>query len=209
MLNTNDATRPRGTQSVGNRLLLTGLLILSVLFCAACGVKHVPVPPPDDEYKTLNDRSAVLINQGLYEDALEAVERSLAIKPDYSIAWNNKGVILLNLGRMEEALEAVDRAIEIDPLNAMAWSNKAMVYGNTNRMAEALQAMDRALLLEPANGLLLFNKACYQALSGDREGAINSLEKAIQQDSRIKPLAAREEDLKSLRDEPRFKKITQ
>ena len=187
-----------------------GLLLLCLAVLSSCGPKHVEKSlSSNGEYKTLNDQGAVLISQGRYEEALEMVEAALAIKPDYSFAWNNKSVIFLGLGKTDEALDAADRALKINPLNAAAWSNKSMVYRNTARMNDALQAMDRALLIEPRNALFLYNKACYQALAGDRDGALGSIEKAAKLDPRIKAAAARDEDLESLRSDPRFKKLTE
>ncbi len=47
-----------------------------------------------------------------YEDAVEAYERALILKPDYAWAVNGKGIVLERLGRYDEALEMYRRASE-------------------------------------------------------------------------------------------------
>ncbi|HAC63794.1 MAG TPA: hypothetical protein DCF68_09705, partial [Cyanothece sp. UBA12306] len=50
-----------------------------------------------------------------YQEAIEAWNKALEIKPDYDEAWNNRGIALGNLGRYEEAIASYDQALEIKP----------------------------------------------------------------------------------------------
>ena len=47
-----------------------------------------------------------LKDQGKLEEAIEAYNKALAIKPDYAEAYNNMGLTLLDQGKLKEAIEA-------------------------------------------------------------------------------------------------------
>jgi tetratricopeptide (TPR) repeat protein len=61
-----------------------------------------------------------LMNQDRWEEALQALDKSIEQDPDNSEVWRNRGVALHFLGRYEEAIQSTERAIEIDPGNANA-----------------------------------------------------------------------------------------
>jgi hypothetical protein len=61
-----------------------------------------------------------LMNQDRYEEALQALEKSIDINPGNSEVWRNKGVALYFLDRYEEAISATEKAIELDPRNTNA-----------------------------------------------------------------------------------------
>jgi len=61
-----------------------------------------------------------LQNQDRWEEALQALEKSIELDPDNTEVWRNKGVTLYFLGRYEEAIQATEKAIEVDPRNTNA-----------------------------------------------------------------------------------------
>ena len=52
-----------------------------------------------------------LKDQGKLEEAIEAYNKALAIKPDYAEAYNNMGIALKDQGKLEEAIEAYNKAL--------------------------------------------------------------------------------------------------
>ena len=64
-----------------------------------------------------------LQEQGKLEEAIEAYNKALAIKPDYAEAYNNMGVTLKEQGKLEEAIEAYNKALAIKPDYAEAARN--------------------------------------------------------------------------------------
>ena len=50
-----------------------------------------------------------LKDQGKLEEAIEAYNKALAIKPDYAEAYNNMGNALKDQGKLEEAIEAYNK----------------------------------------------------------------------------------------------------
>ncbi|MDC1335630.1 tetratricopeptide repeat protein, partial [Planktomarina temperata] len=57
------------------------------------------------------------------EEAIEAYNNALAIKPDYADAYNNMGDTLQEQGKLEEAIEAYNKALAIKPDYADAKHN--------------------------------------------------------------------------------------
>ncbi len=52
-----------------------------------------------------------------------------------------------------------------------------------------------------------YNKACIEAIAGDREAALKHLERALKRRPGSRAWAARDPDLASLRDDPRFREL--
>ena len=61
-----------------------------------------------------------LKEQGKLEEAIEAYNKALAIKPDYAEAYNNMGVTLRGQIKLEEAIAAYNKALDIKPDHAEA-----------------------------------------------------------------------------------------
>jgi len=83
---------------------------------------------------------------------------------------------------------------------ASKWRQK----GNIKKAAEILKA---AVQRYPDQAVLQYDLACYLALLGEKEDALQALERALQLDASLKELAKKNDDLKPLRNDPRFEKL--
>jgi tetratricopeptide (TPR) repeat protein len=79
-----------------------------------------------------------------YDDAMAAVDRSLALNPEASEYWGTKGEILNALRRYQDALLCLDRAIALDPSLAEIWHDRAMAHRGLGHTDEAEAAERRA-----------------------------------------------------------------
>ena len=57
-------------------------------------------------------------NLGKLDEAIEAYNKALAIKPDYADAFFNMAIALIDQGNLEDAIEAYNKALTINPDNA-------------------------------------------------------------------------------------------
>jgi len=73
--------------------------------------------------------------------------------------------------------------------------------------AGALAACTDALELHPGNPLILYNVACLENLLGNGEAALAALDEALAAWPDFKQTAAEDDDLASLRDDPRFQEV--
>jgi tetratricopeptide (TPR) repeat protein len=87
--------------------------------------------------------------KGIFDDAIESLEKAIELKPDDVNAWNNKGIVLDKTGKHEEAIQAYDKAIELRPYYPNAWYNKACIYSLKKRKTEALEFLAKAIKLDP------------------------------------------------------------
>jgi hypothetical protein len=60
----------------------------------------------------------------------------------------------------------------------------------------------------PNDPVAIFNVGCFAARAGHADQAIDALERAVEINERIKELVATDEDLDSIREDPRFAKLT-
>ena len=83
-------------------------------------------------------KGLALQEQGRYEEALKALDKSTCNDSGNEKSWMCKGAILAkDLHRYNESLEAYDCALRIDPKDASVWNLKADALGILSRSSEA------------------------------------------------------------------------
>ena len=162
------------------------------------------------------DNAAALSNRGgvykyleRYEEAFADFNRSLKLKPDDAIALANRGGVNVDLEKYAEALVDLNRALEITPNKYVALVNRGILYTKLRKYAEALVDFDRTLELSPDNPEIFYNLACLFSLWGKADNALTYLEKALDKDKRSREKASSDKDFDNIRDDPRFKKLTE
>lgn len=103
-------------------------------------------------------------------------------------------------GIMEEALRR-----DPDDLEALAFL--AHVHTRAGRIEEGLRLDRRLAALRPGDPGVRYNLACSLALSGDAEGALRELAEAVRLGWDDGGHARVDEDLASLRGDPRFEAL--
>ncbi len=91
----------------------------------------------------------------------------------------------------------------------LAWArlSEAAKWRQKGNLPKAVEVLEQALQRYPNQAVLLYDLACYLALMGRKEEALAKLERALQLDPSLKALAQKDDDLKALRDDPRFQKL--
>jgi len=129
-------------------------------------------------------KGVAFLEEGKWQEGLEAFEEALKIDPQDAEAWNAKGVALLGLGRYEEAIRAYEKALDIDPQFAMAWVNKGAVLAGVGRHDEAVEAYEKGLEIDSRQPGALVKKGLALAELGRHEEALGAFDKAIDIDPR-------------------------
>jgi tetratricopeptide (TPR) repeat protein len=120
-------------------------------------------PDADDLSRVLLYLSTSLKELDRYEEAVEPLERAVALEPGESAHHNLLGYCFYKLGRHDEAVDCFKRAVEIDPRSALDWSNLGANLRELGRLDEAETAYQKALTLDPTltlatNGLAMVEK---------------------------------------------------
>jgi len=82
-------------------------------------------------------------------NAVAALERALAARPNAAHLHGMLGVNLRDLGRWEEAADALERAGRFDPRNPAAHQQAALTYARMRRYAESIAHWDRVIAMYP------------------------------------------------------------
>jgi tetratricopeptide (TPR) repeat protein len=136
-----------------------------------------------DDYEVWCNKGVTLAALGRHDEALEAYNKAIEIKPDSHLAWYNKGVALAVLGRRNESLVAFNKAIEIKPDYYSAWYNKGVRIAALGRHDEALEAYNMVIEIKPEYYPAWYNKGVTLAALGCHDEALEAYNTAIE----IKP----------------------
>ena len=82
-----------------------------------------------------------LQKQNKLEEAIEAYNKALAIKPDYCRRYYNMGIALQGQGKLEEAIEAYNKALAIKP----DYARRLLQHGHCTPRSRQAGRGDRGL----------------------------------------------------------------
>ncbi|MBS0267062.1 MAG: tetratricopeptide repeat protein [Planctomycetes bacterium] len=144
---------------------------------------------------------------GMYDNALESLDRIPAADRDEFSVLFLRGDLLRSVERHAEALEVLHRAFEqqpadVDLLMALAWC-----YKRTDQLPRAITAMEQAYQIAPKEPVVLYNLSCYWSLAGDKMQCLSWLGRALRMSSELLSLIDSETDFDSLRHDPDFVKL--
>lgn len=119
--------------------------------------------------------------------------------------WLVKACVAGLRGDKEQQMTCLEMAILANPKSAMALGNKASILNNAGELEEALALCAQAIAAHEALWYPHFIRACVLAKMGRADEAIDEVELALKSASPENRLTVfAEEDLKSIKDHPRF-----
>jgi predicted O-linked N-acetylglucosamine transferase (SPINDLY family) len=98
-------------------------------------------PNPDSFYNL----GRAYYEEGRYDEALSALDRSIQLRPNFSGVHNNRGALLREMGRLDDAIASFERSISLDPDNTAATCNRlfTMQYHPAFSAARILKEHER------------------------------------------------------------------
>jgi tetratricopeptide (TPR) repeat protein len=115
-------------------------------------------------------QSYILLKE--YEQALQDVERGLALRPQSVIGYNNRGTAHLYLKQYRSALQDYGRAIEMKPTSLFAYQNRALTHCLLKEYQQALQDAEYVLSIQPSNPQALSYAIASLTYLGDFQRAL-------------------------------------
>ena len=149
--------------------------------------------------------------QGKYEKSAQMFEGAIAVRPDDYQAPLLVTQVYRSLGREAEVRAAFERGVRLvkkqiklnpDDVRALVLGAHALMEVGETETADVWAK--RALELSPDDRGVLYNLACYYSLSGEKETAIDCLEKAAAVGRVTREWIEHDSDLDPLREEPRY-----
>ena len=132
---------------------------------------------PDDPDIHYN-RALGFHSVGLESDALDELDRSLALRPGSAAALGMRAVVRLKRDDAGGALEDLNAALTKEPENADFYYNRALVQHELMNYSEAVEDYTRAMVRNPAQAVYYANRGESRYLGGDKEGGCEDFSQA-------------------------------
>ncbi|HEY1686062.1 MAG TPA: tetratricopeptide repeat protein [Tepidisphaeraceae bacterium] len=130
-------------------------------------------------YVALHHLGLILHQTGQKQEAMDFIQRAVALRPDWPDALSNLGMILEEMGRTDEAIAACRQAIALRQSYAGAHCNLALALKSKGLVDEAIAACRQAISLQEnlaeAHNLL----GLVLAEKGEFAEAISACQRAI------------------------------
>jgi serine/threonine protein kinase/tetratricopeptide (TPR) repeat protein len=141
-----------------------------------------------DSFRGYSNLGGAYVLLGKYTEAITALEQSIAIRGTVD-AYSNLATAYFNLRRYDDAASNYKKAAALDDHNYVVWGNLGDAYYYSGRRhAEAIAVYKKALLLakarlevNPRDASVLGDIASYYSVLGNREQALEYLNKAFGQ----------------------------
>jgi len=118
--------------------------------------------------------------EGKSEQAIEALERAVAVNPKHYMAWASLGNLYKTVRKdIPRAVGAYEHAVEGIKKDKVVWENLGMAYYRNNQVDQALKALITASTIDPNDAEIRFNLGTVRRQKGDVAGAITDLEAAV------------------------------
>ncbi len=115
--------------------------------------------------------AVALAAQDRMDDAIAAIDRMVALAPDWGGGHYLRGVYLHRAGRTPEAANAVARATELDREDGDAWYNLACYRALLGDKPAALYALAAAIRVDPENAATAREDGDFAGLASDQDFA--------------------------------------
>lgn len=154
------------------------------------------------------------LGSGKFEKAARLFTEACKIRPEDYQASSFLAMAYAELGRDKErdeanlhTLEAVNKHVDLHPDDGRALTFGAYALVEQGQPEKARVWSERALDADRDEPAIMYNVACTYSLLGDNDGAIELLERAIEQGYGHRAWLAHDPDLAPLRDDPRFQAL--
>ena len=105
-------------------------------------------PTCDEQAGQLFGAAVAAFTADREKEAVELLERLIAISPGYADAYESLGVIVGRRGRYEEAIALMQRLLEVDPGSVMAHTNMSLYFNRLGMIDEAEREARNAAVKE-------------------------------------------------------------
>jgi serine/threonine-protein kinase len=166
--------------------LLAGFYASQAEYAKAATMARRATELDPDSYLAFNSLGAALLYAGKDDEAVPALQRSIAIRPSYA-AYSNIAVAQFRLRDFKNSAASFREALKLDDTNYQIWSGlgDALFYGGEIAPAmdsyrKAIGLADQQLKINPRDAGILGDLASYYSMLGERAKSLNYLDKSLQ-----------------------------
>jgi tetratricopeptide (TPR) repeat protein len=136
---------------------------------------------PNDAAVAYNNRSNELKPMGKYQEAMQDLNKAIAISPSYADAYSNRGLMNKDIGNFQQAVADLSKAISLNPKLYEAYYNRGLVYNAVSQFNSAVEDFNTCIKMNPAMEMAYNDRGISRAQMGDPYSAIADFTSAIQQ----------------------------
>jgi len=135
---------------------------------------------PESDPGAHNNLAIVYYNKGLYDEAIDELERALKIDPNFILARNNLDIILKKTGRLEEKIEQLVRIVDREPYDETKTLELADTYRKLNRYSQAIIFYRKVLDFNPGSFEAHYGLGITLKLLGKYDDALEEIKTALE-----------------------------
>ncbi len=117
---------------------------------------------------------------GNADAAIEALSKSVSLKPDFGIAWFNFAMAEKLKGNTEAYEKYLNRAIELNDNLTKAYFERAILLKSQGKPQEAIDDYTAIIEIRDNDGKALINRALTKKILGDYTGALADINRSIE-----------------------------
>jgi tetratricopeptide (TPR) repeat protein len=136
-----------------------------------------------------NNLGSIQHGRGQLKNAIQSYKKAISLRPGFAAALKNMGVAYFAQGRFDAGFEAFQAAYQLDPRILDAQANVVVAQGGVSAATQSFY----------------FAKIC--AAAEQKDAAIEHLRKAAAAGFREWGRVARDPDLRTLVNDPRYKQL--
>lgn len=155
------------------------------------------------------------VHEGDLKRAIELFDGAAAVRPEDFQSLVLQAQLYVSIGDPKKAeavtragLERARRVLELNPDDVRAWNLGAFALLRLGEREKAERWLLKSLQTAPRDSIVHYNAACFYALAGDKEKALDSLERCLIKVGNVShEWLEHDSDLDPIRGEPRFREI--
>jgi tetratricopeptide (TPR) repeat protein len=129
---------------------------------------------------SLYNLGVALMQQGKFDEAIDAFEESIVQGVRMFEAFVNLGYIYFKDGDLDKVVKANQRAVELEPRYARGYANLGFAYLQMGKTDDAIDALEKALELNPEIVQAMCNLANAYLQKGDIEKSLEANRKMLE-----------------------------
>ena len=132
-----------------------------------------------DSYQLYLTLGRSLMEMGKTDEAIQNLEKAISLEPDEPIGRINLALAYFSAGDYEKAMANVEKVEEVQAESNQASYLKGLILSRMERYIEAIEPLETAMAGAPENTEILFSLAIAYERTGQREQAVDLLQKIL------------------------------
>ena len=132
-----------------------------------------------DDLDAHSSKAYILLQDGKYEEAVQAYTEIIEQNPNYVVAYFYRGNAYCNIEQHNKAIEDYSKAIALDPQYVAAFNNRGVAYRNIEQYDKAVEDYSKAIELDPQNAAAFYNRGIAYDEMKQYNKAVENYSKAI------------------------------